>query len=119
VNATFVDQFQGFSSLVAKPIRLCNPASKNNEPITDPDSHLVCYDLEPNGDNAGPSIPILNQFFTPNGTSIDVGFASGVCVPSAKVVPEPGAALGLLSGTLMLAGLLRRRERRMREGRAG
>jgi len=109
--------FQGFASLVVEPIRLCNPASKNNEPISDFDSHLVCYDLQPNGDNGPASLPILNQFFAPPGTAIDVGFATSVCVPSSKV-PEPSATLVLLTGSLMLGGLLRRRERRMREEEA-
>jgi hypothetical protein len=118
VSATFVDQFQGFTSLVAEPIRLCNPASKNGEPITDLDSHLVCYDLEPNGDNGPSGLPILNQFF-PGGTAVDVGFATSVCVPSIKTVPEPGSTLGLVTGAFLLRALSWRREKRMQSRRAG
>jgi hypothetical protein len=61
-DVTLVDQFESTSALVEKPSRLCNPANKNNEGITDPTAHLMCYDIN----QATPFTPrhvlVNNQF---------------------------------------------------------
>jgi hypothetical protein len=111
IGVGVVDQFQGFPALVADPFRLCNPADKNGEGIGNPDDHLVCYLLQPPGGFLGIPIPIQNQFF-PAQTTVDVGTAFGLCVPSVKTVPEPSFVLGLGSGLLLLAALDRRRRKR-------
>ena len=105
-----VDQFQGFSSFVMDPFRLCNPVDKNGEGIQDPDAHLVCYYLQPASDNLGLSIPIQNQFFILE--NVDIGSAGALCTPSVKTVPEPSFVLGLGSGLMLLVALDRRRRRR-------
>ena len=110
IGVTLADQFQGFSSLVMDPFRLCNPADKNGELIQDPDSHLVCYTLQPESDVLGLSIPIQNQFFALVNVELDRAIA--LCAPSVKTVPEPGVWLGLACGAALLAGLDRRRRAR-------
>ena len=110
INVGIVDQFQGFPTLVAEPFRLCNPADKNGEGIANPDDHLVCYLLQPPGGFLGVPIPIQNQFFPL--TTVDVGTAKGLCVPSAKAIPEPSFVLGLGSCLMLLAALDWRRRRR-------
>jgi hypothetical protein len=111
IGVNLADQFQGFGTLVVEPFRLCNPADKNGEGIANPDDHLVCYLLQPPGGFLGIPIPIQNQFF-PAQSTIDVGDAFGLCVPSAKAIPEPSFALGLGSCLMLLAALDRRRRRR-------
>ncbi len=93
IGVTLVDQFQGFDTNVLEPFRLCNPVDKNGEGIRDPDTHLVCYHLEPTGGSLGLAIPIQNQFFSLANIDIDRPFA--VCAPSTKSVPEPAVGVGL------------------------
>jgi len=115
VAVGLVDQFQGFSTSVMDPFRLCNPVDKNGEGIQDPASHLVCYNLLPPGGFLGLSVPIQNQFFSLENVDLEQPFA--LCAPSTKAVPEPGVLLGLGCGVAWLAALDRRR-RRARAGRA-
>jgi hypothetical protein len=110
IGVVLADQFQGFTSLVVEPFRLCNPAAKNGEPIASPSDHLVCYLLAPPGGLLGVPIPIANQFFP--STQIDLGSPFALCVPSAKMLPEPTVVAGLASGLLLLTALERRRRRR-------
>jgi hypothetical protein len=111
INVGIADQFQGFGTLVADPFRLCNPADKNGEGTANPDDHLVCYLLQPPGGSLGLPLLVQNQFF-PAQSTIDIGTAFGLCVPSAKAIPEPSFALGLGSCLMLLAVLDRRRRRR-------
>jgi hypothetical protein len=109
IGVTLVDQFQGFSPALLEPFRLCNPADKNGEAIQDPDSHLVCYTLQPESDILGFQIPIQNQFFSL--ANVDLDRAIALCAPSVKMVPEPAVWLGLVCGVPLLSGLARRRKR--------
>ena len=93
------------------PFRLCNPVDKNGEGILDPDAHLVCYTLQPTGNNLGLAIPIQNQFFSL--ANVDIGVAHALCAPSLKTIPEPSALLGLGGGLSLLVVLDRRRRRRL------
>ena len=110
VSVDLIDQFQNLNTVVMDPFRLCNPADKNGEGIANPDDHLVCYLLQPPGGFLGVPIPIQNQFFPL--TTVDVGTAKGLCVPSAKAIPEPSFVLGLGSCLMLLAALDWRRRRR-------
>jgi hypothetical protein len=92
------------------PFRLCNPVDKNGEGIQDPDTHLVCYTIEPQGGSLGFQVQIQNQFFDLENLDVEHPFA--LCTPSTKAVPEPTILLGLASGTAMLAAFGRRRRRR-------
>jgi hypothetical protein len=112
IDVTLVDQFQGFTSTVLEPFRLCNPVDKNGEGIKDSNTHLVCYTLQPEGGFLGFQIPIQNQFFSL--ASIDVQQTFALCAPSSKALPEPAVLLGLGSGVVLLA-VLDRRRRRQRE----
>src|SRR5262249_56445372 len=41
-----VDQFGTTRGVAVRPFRFCNPASKNEEGISDPTAHLMCYQLK-------------------------------------------------------------------------
>jgi len=109
IGVSLVDQFQGLGTFVMEPFRLCNPADKNGEGVQNPDSHLVCYTLQPESDILGLAIPIQNQFFAL--ANVDVEDAFALCAPSVKTVPEPGVFAGLACGMALLAGLDRMRRR--------
>jgi hypothetical protein len=121
INVGLVDQFQGFSTQVGVPFRLCNPADKNGEGIGNPDDHLVCYQLLPPGGFLGFPIPIANQFFPL--ANIDIGQPFGLCVPSTKTLSEPPVVpaigrVGLLSIAALLVASGVRIARRRRAARA-
>jgi hypothetical protein len=76
------DQF-GASRLVAvKPLFLCNPVSKNKEPIADKLTHLVCYQIV-KGQPARKRVEVSNQF---GPESLSVNTPQLLCVPSVKKV---------------------------------
>jgi hypothetical protein len=112
VNVTLADQFVAFPTSVIEPTRLCNPASKNGEPVDNPEDHLVCYLVSPPGGVVGFQIPIANQFFPLPGTQVVIDGPLELCVPSVKMLPEPTVVIGLGSGLLLLGRLERRRCRR-------
>ena len=107
IDVNLVDQFQGFSTTALEPFRLCNPVDKNGEGIQDPDTHLVCYTIQPEGGLLGVQIPIQNQFFAL--AIVDVDQPIAICAPSSKQVPEPAVLLGLATGMFWLFALDRRR----------
>ena len=39
------DQFGGTKAVVKGPVELCNPVSKNGEPIVNKAIHLTCYEI--------------------------------------------------------------------------
>jgi hypothetical protein len=108
IGVDLVDQFQGFSTVLGDPFRICNPVDKNGEGIDDPATHLVCYNFTPAGGFLGIPVPIANQFHALANVDIEHPFA--LCAPSTKM-PEPTLLIGLGSGVLLLAGLHRRRLR--------
>jgi hypothetical protein len=85
---TLTDQFQTRMVTVLNPFLFCNPASKNDEPILDPNGHLTCYVTDPPTALVG-LISVANQF-DPS-FQVDVGPAIGLCVPSLKLswTPQP------------------------------
>jgi hypothetical protein len=78
------------SFLLKKPRHLCNPVDKNNEGITNPTAHLLCY-------KAKGGIP---KHVKRIGVHATTQFGSGlldtvkedeVCIPSAKSLSPSGA----------------------------
>jgi hypothetical protein len=108
VDVVLDNQFEGLTTTVMAPYRLCNPVDKNGEGIQDVDTHLVCYTIQPQGFSLGLQIPIQNQFFSL--VNVDLEQSFGICTPSTKMVPEPGTLLGLMSGAVLLFALQRRRK---------
>jgi hypothetical protein len=83
-----VDQFGQLTIDVKKPIRLCVPASKNDEGILDPLGYLMCYRVR-----SRPPRPLFSgPFFTADQfgeNTRHVTRATELCVPSAVVLPPP------------------------------
>ncbi|MEM7429081.1 MAG: hypothetical protein AAF441_23585 [Pseudomonadota bacterium] len=40
------DQFISTVGVIGRPVMMCNPTEKNNEPIENKAYHLVCYELQ-------------------------------------------------------------------------
>ncbi len=117
IGVTLVDQFQGFPTNVLEPFRLCNPVDKNGEGIVDPNTHLVCYTLQPEGGILGFQIPIRNQFFSLANVDLQQPFA--LCLPAQKqIIPHKVPVLsrvGLVvagGGMLLAAAFVLARSRR-------
>ena len=86
LQVTLVDAFEGESQYdVKKVTKLFNPVDKNNEGISDEESHLVEYQIKKaKGESkfAGiKNIPVSNQF---GDLTIDIKSAKTLLVPSAK-----------------------------------
>lgn len=76
---TLVDQFKTEQNKASKPLALCNPVSKNGEPIRNPLEHLVCYRLKPQSEAR--TVTIANQF---GGGSVKIKRSAMLCVPTGK-----------------------------------
>jgi hypothetical protein len=89
VGVALQDQFEQTSAIILNPRLFCTPAAKNGEPITDPVTHVTCYDTTPPGVAPG-SVPILNQFL-PAPDILTLFEADMLCAPSTKEIqiPEP------------------------------
>ena len=66
-----------------RPKILCNPVDKNNEGITDPQNHLLCYavEREDDEDDEERSVLTFNQF---GPEELEVEEEEYLCVPSTK-----------------------------------
>jgi hypothetical protein len=79
-----IDEFEVDTDIVAKPVMLCNPTSKDSGPVLRTDRHLVCYQIK--GKEKLPSplkLRVQNQF------SLNQIMKTGqreslLCVPSDK-----------------------------------
>jgi len=88
VPVNLVDQFGVQNGQTAFLRYLCNPVSKNNSAVPNPNLHYACYDL-----NVPPiplkTVKVTNQFH-PNGIVVQVQQAKLLCLPSTKApVPAP------------------------------
>ena len=89
------DQFEVGDFTVSRVKRLGNPADKNGEGISDPDTHLVGYRIK--RDKGEPEhtpvtgITVTNQF---SSLSVDTVIPKLLLVPSAKDLEDPVAPLG-------------------------
>ena len=84
VPVSLQDQFVNTPSTVIKPLRFCNPVSKDGSPITveDPLSHLLCYKISDEEGTPTKRVDTENQFGTDN---LKVTSAFLLCVPTTKV----------------------------------
>ena len=79
---TLKDQFGLGKGFVVLATFLCAPVSKNEQPIKDERTHLVCYTVK--SDKSGKKgVEIVNQF---EKSEMKVGAISFLCVPSLKRV---------------------------------
>ena len=83
---TLVDEFEGEAKYNIKKVeKLFNPVDKNNEGISDEESHLVEYKIEKIKDKSKfkgiSNIPVTNQF---GDLVIDIKSAKTLLVPSSK-----------------------------------
>ena len=79
------DQFGTMRVDVKKPRYLCNPVNKNGEGITDPVSHLMCYQIkQAKGDpkfGKRSGVFVNDQF---GAARLDVKIPAELCVPATK-----------------------------------
>ncbi|HXU34029.1 MAG TPA: hypothetical protein VN851_25945 [Thermoanaerobaculia bacterium] len=79
------DQFGGVSAVVVKPRLLCNPVVKNDEPLDDPNLHLVCYETAEAAADLGHTVLTEDQF---GQLKLRVENPNLLCVPASKRVLE-------------------------------
>lgn len=75
------DQFGLTRDKVLRPRLLCNPVSKNNEPIPHPEFHLVCYEILESADTPVFKVRVRNQF---GEQTLKVQRPELLCLPSSK-----------------------------------
>jgi hypothetical protein len=80
------DQFYSQTAQLGDTQLFMVPADKNQEGITDPFSHLTCYQM-PGAVAGHPNVTVSNQFGTDQ--PIGVGFPKELCVPTEKLI-TPG-----------------------------
>jgi hypothetical protein len=81
-EVTLQDQFGQRVVSVVRPVILCAPVKKNAEPVFDPITHFVCYDIQPPFDPPV-NVRTKDQFGT---LKIEVGPSVLLCVPAKKQV---------------------------------
>jgi hypothetical protein len=91
---TLADQFETKSTVVQKPLLLCNPVDANGAGVVDPAGHLTCYrivDADGQGEFAPRQVSVGDQFTEQLVTAFrgTCRKASMLCVPSLK---DPSAA---------------------------
>lgn len=80
-DARMLDQFGLHAGDLLEPVLLCNPISKDNGPVPEPDWHLVCYDLLVDQDPVQHDLSVDNQYDTQTLSSFELEL---ICVPSSK-----------------------------------
>ncbi|MDJ0826697.1 MAG: hypothetical protein QNJ16_14445 [Rhodobacter sp.] len=81
------DQFAAYEGVVIRPVSLCNPVDKNGEGLTDPEHHLVCYEIKADPIGSAPravDVVTSNQFTEQPMTAVLPPRL--LCVPSKKEV---------------------------------
>lgn len=91
VTVTLTDQFGGpLVYELKKPVRLCNPANKENEDPTAPEhpGHLVCYQakLDKGQDKFSGAVVSTHPQFGPE--VLELKSVDELCVPSEKILPD-------------------------------
>ena len=91
------------------PDQSCCPGnSPEVYPIVDDINHLACYDIEPKVDHAPLMVTTRDQL---DESDVAIRTNELLCVPSIKVIPEPGFLLQLGAGLAFLATVGRRRRK--------
>jgi hypothetical protein len=91
------------------PDQSCCPGnSPEVYPIVDDINHLACYDIEPKVDHAPLTVTTRDQL---DESDVAIRTNELLCVPSIKVIPEPGFLLQLGVGLAFLATIGRRRRK--------
>jgi hypothetical protein len=78
---TLVDQFGKSVAAIGLPVALCAPARKDNEPVYNRVTHLVCYAITARPALVPRHVTIRNSFGTATGT---VFARQTLCLPSTK-----------------------------------
>jgi hypothetical protein len=76
-----VDEFGKGRYAVTRPVRLCNPASKNGSRIRNARDHLLCYLVDPLQPPRRHTVVVRNQF---GGSKLVTVSAKLLCLPSLK-----------------------------------
>ena len=95
------DQFQTVTITLAKPGLFCNPVDKNGEGITNPSTHLTCYDkpLLTRWDPKPEQLTATDQF---GEWALNVrSQSSAFCVPTADLTNPQQQANGAVSSALL------------------
>lgn len=91
VTVSLTDQFGGpLVYELKKPVRLCNPANKENEDPTAPEhlGHLVCYQAKLDKDQEKFSGAIVSTHPQFGPEVLELKAVDELCVPSEKIVPD-------------------------------
>lgn len=80
-DARMLDQFGLHKGDLLEPVLLCNPTSKDNGPLPEPDWHLVCYRLLVDQDPIEHNVAVDDQYTTQTLTSFDLEL---LCAPASK-----------------------------------
>ncbi|MEM7480815.1 MAG: hypothetical protein AAF481_06550 [Acidobacteriota bacterium] len=75
------DQFGLSHDQVIRPRYLCNPVSKNFEPIPHPEVHLVCFEIIEESEPREVKVLVRNQF---GEQTLKVQQPELLCLPSSK-----------------------------------
>lgn len=91
---TVADQFETQPATLVKPRLLCNPVSKNGEPIVDPEGHLACYTIKRGGAFTPRPVTVMDQFAVQDLRALQgtCRKRSVLCVPSEKNPTSPSGA---------------------------
>jgi hypothetical protein len=81
-----VDEFGKGKYAVRRPVRLCNPASKNGSRIRDARDHLLCYEVDPLQSSRPHTVLVRNQFGLSKLATVT---AKLLCLPSLKRLVPP------------------------------
>lgn len=81
IDARMNDQFGLHVGDLLEPVLLCNPTSKDNGPVPEPDWHLVCYRLLVDQDPVEHTVAVDDQYDT---ETLDTFELELLCAPSSK-----------------------------------
>lgn len=89
---------------VVKPVTLCNPVRKNDEPIQNKRAHLKCYTITTIAqDHSGGGAYVIRDQF--GRREIEIGKAERLCLPSTKQIVGKRGQPPLGSGAASLLAL--------------
>ena len=81
-HITLKDQFGSGRAVALRVQMLCNPVSKNDEEVPDPDTHLVCFEIVQDLEAIDRKVLVENQF---GKRTLIVEQSQLLCLPSSKI----------------------------------